>query len=427
LADPSRSPLRQTYSLLLPVYVPTLLLSIGQGILVPTLPLYAQDFGVNYALVSLAVAAAGLGTLVGDVPTGMMLERFGRKPVMVVGTISLSLATLGLVFLQHFPALVALRFLAGVGTAMWNISRMAYLADTVPIRDRGRALSTFGGVSRIGTFVGPALGGLVGTLLGLAAPFYASAIASALAALISILFISESRRPVAGASGQHTRWAEVGRVVRDHWRELGTAGSAQIFAQMIRAGRQIIVPLYGANAIGLNVAQIGTIVSISSAVDMSLFLPAGYLMDKLGRKYASVPSFLVMAAGMAMIPLSTGYGGLLLATCVMGLGNGIGSGTMMTLGADLAPRRATGEFLGVWRLIGDVGSTGGPLVVGALADAVGLALAAFGLAGVGVLAATTLLLFVRETLQPPSMPPPPPKPPPEPPSEAPPARAPAEA
>ena len=416
MADPSRGALRQTYSLLLPVYVPTLLLSVGQGILVPTLPLYAQDFGVNYALVSLAVAAAGLGTLVGDVPTGMMLERFGRKPVMVVGTISLSLATLGLVFLQHFPALVALRFLAGVGTAMWNISRMAYLADTVPIRDRGRALSTFGGVSRIGTFIGPAIGGLVGTLVGLAAPFYVSALAAALAALISILFISESRAAVTG-SGHHTRWAEVGRVVRDHWRELGTAGSAQIFAQMIRAGRQIIVPLYGANAIGLNVAQIGTIVSISSAVDMSLFLPAGYLMDKLGRKYASVPSFLVMAAGMALIPLSTTYGGLLLATCVMGFGNGIGSGTMMTLGADLAPRRATGEFLGVWRLIGDVGSTGGPLVVGVIADAVGLTLAAFGLAGVGVLAASTLLLFVRETLQPPPVPPP----------ESPPARAPAEA
>jgi hypothetical protein len=82
----------------------------------------------------------------------------------------------------------------------------------------------------------------------------------------------------------------------------------------------------------------------------------------------------------------------------MGLGNGIGSGTMMTLGADLAPRQATGEFLGVWRLIGDVGATGGPLAVGAIADAVGLTLAAFSLAGVGVLAAGTLLLFVKETL-----------------------------
>jgi MFS family permease len=395
------APLRQTYSLLLPVYVPTLLLSIGQGILVPTLPLYAQDFGVNYALISLAVAAAGLGTLVGDVPSGMMLERFGRKPVMVVGTIALALATLGLVYLQYFPALVFLRFLAGVGTAMWNISRMAYLTDTVPLRDRGRALSTFGGVSRIGTFVGPAVGGVLGSILGLTAPFYAAAAAAAAAAFISIVFISESRQAQTVAHG-HTRWAVVGGVVKAHWKELGTAGSAQIFAQMIRAGRQIIVPLYAANELNLGVAQIGSIVSISSAVDMSLFLPAGYLMDKLGRKYASVPSFLVMSAGMAMIPLASNYAGLLLATCVMGFGNGIGSGSMMTLGADLAPRQATGEFLGVWRLIGDVGSTGGPLVVGGIAAAVGLTTAAFCLSGVGLLAATTLLLFVKETLQPPA-------------------------
>ncbi len=385
------------HSLLLPVYVPTLLLSIGQGILVPTLPLYAQEFGVNFSLVSLAVAAAGLGTLVCDVPAGMMLERFGRKPVMVVGTVALALATLALVFLRYYPALVALRFLAGAGTAMWNISRMAYLTDSVPLRDRGRALSTFGGVSRIGTFVGPALGGVLGTILGLAAPFYAAAGTAALAAIISIIFIAESRQP-AGAVHPHTRWSIVGGLVREHWRELGTAGSAQIFAQMIRAGRQIIVPLYGANVLGLNVGQIGSIVSISSAVDMSLFIPAGMLMDKLGRKFASVPSFLVMAAGMAMIPFASTYFGLLMATCVMGFGNGIGSGTMMTLGADLAPRKATGEFLGVWRLIGDVGSSGGPLVVGAIADLVGLAVGAFSLAGVGVLAATTLLLFVRETL-----------------------------
>lgn len=387
----------KAYSLLLPVYVPTLLLSIGQGILVPTLPLYAQEFGVSFSLVALAVAAAGLGTLVCDVPAGMMLERFGRKPVMVVGTVALALATLALVFLRYYPALVALRFLAGAGTAMWNISRMAYLTDSVPLRDRGRALSTFGGVSRIGTFVGPALGGVLGTILGLAAPFYAAAGTAALAAIISIIFIAESRQP-AEAVHPHTRWSIVGGLVREHWRELGTAGSAQIFAQMIRAGRQIIVPLYGANVLGLNVGQIGSIVSISSAVDMSLFIPAGMLMDKLGRKFASVPSFLVMAAGMAMIPFASTYFGLLMATCVMGFGNGIGSGTMMTLGADLAPRKATGEFLGVWRLIGDVGSSGGPLVVGAIADLVGLAVGAFSLAGVGVLAATTLLLFVRETL-----------------------------
>jgi MFS family permease len=291
---------------------------------------------------------------------------------------------------------VGLRLLAGIATAMWNISRMAYLADVVPLAERGRALSTFGGVSRIGTFMGPALGGLIATQYGLVTPFYLSALMAAIAAVISIVYIAESRHADA-ARRTHLRWALVGAIARHHWQELTTAGSAQIFAQMIRAGRQLIVPLYGLH-LGLNAGQIGSIVSISAAIDMSLFLPAGFLMDKLGRKYASVPSFLVMALGMALIPFATGYTGLLVATCVMGLGNGIGSGTMMTLGADLAPREATGEFLGVWRLIGDVGSTGGPLVVGGIADLVGLSLAAFSLSGVGVLAASTLLLFVRETL-----------------------------
>ena len=84
----------RAFSLVLPVYVPSLLLSAGQGILVPTLPLFTQQqFEVNFSLVSLVVAGAGLGTLLGDVPAGMLIERWGRKPVMVAGTIAAAIAT----------------------------------------------------------------------------------------------------------------------------------------------------------------------------------------------------------------------------------------------------------------------------------------------------------------------------------------------
>jgi MFS family permease len=209
------------------------------------------------------------------------------------------------------------------------------------------------------------------------------------------LFLTETVRS-GGERG--VRWEAMGSVVRRHWRDLLSAGSAQVFAQMIRVGRQLIVPLYGANELGLDVAAVGSIVSISAAIDMSLFVPAGLLMDRLGRKFASVPSFLIMGVGMALIPLAADYTGLLVATSVIGLGNGLGSGTMMTLGADLAPREAVGEFLGVWRLIGDAGGAGGPLIVGIIADLLGLALSAVALAGVGLFAAAILVLFVRETL-----------------------------
>ncbi len=389
---------RTNKGLLLSVYAPTLMLSFSQAVLVPTLPLYAQSFGVSLSQVSLAMAAAGFGTLLTDLPAGLLLERMGRRPMMLVGTGALALATLAIPLLPLFPILVLARLIAGAGTAMWGISRMAYLTDVTSPRDRGRAISTFGGINRIGTFAGPAVGGLVGSLFGLAAPFIVSGVLAALALVLAHLFIVETGRRDGPSHGK-LRWKVMGEVVRRHWRDLSTAGAAQIFAQMIRAGRQLIVPLYGANVLGLDVAAVGSIVSLSAAIDMSLFVPAGFIMDRLGRKFASVPSFLVMGLGMALIPLARDYTGLLIATAVIGLGNGLGSGTMMTLGADLAPRQAVGEFLGVWRLIGDAGSTGGPVVVGTIADLVGLSLAALVLAAVGGVAALTLALFVRETLE----------------------------
>ena len=129
-----------------------------------------------------------------------------------------------------------------------------------------------------------------------------------------------------------------------------------LFAQTIRAGRLAIIPLYAADVVGLDVQGIGLIVSLASAVDMSLFAVAGWLMDHLGRKFSIVPSFAIQALGMFLVPFTGSFGTLLLASMLIGLGNGIGAGTMMTLGADLSPPESRGEFLGIWRLIGDTGA-----------------------------------------------------------------------
>jgi MFS family permease len=137
--------------------------------------------------------------------------------------------------------------------------------------------------------------------------------------------------------------------------------------------------------------------TVSAVVDMSMFFPAGVLMDRFGRKFASVPSFAVMAIGIGMVPFAGTFGGLMIAGLVIGLGNGLGSGSMMTLGADLAPEGATGEFLGIWRLIGDIGMVAGPLAVGVIASQVGLTGSAIALMIAGFLASATLLFLVKET------------------------------
>ena len=111
-----------------------------------------------------------------------------------------------------------------------------------------------------------------------------------------------------------------------------------------------------------------------------------------------MPSFLIQAVGIASIPLTDGFTSLAAVATLIGFGNGIGSGTMLTLGSDLAPDNARAEFLGVWRFIGDSGNVGSPLLVGPTADLMGLTAAPFAMASVGVAATLVLWLFVPETL-----------------------------
>lgn len=386
----SRSPL------LVAVYVPTALLAFSQGLLLATLPLYAGDFGVSYQLVSLVVGAAALGTLVTDLPAGALLERIGLRPAMIGGSALVAVGTAALVTADRFPELIAFRLAAGVGTALWGLSRHAYLAEMIPPGQRGQAISVFGGINRIGTFGGPVLGGVVGEAFGLRASFGVAAFLAAAALVLSVALLRPAPRTATRLT-RGVRWSMVGRLLRTNARDLGAAAVAQSLAQMIRAGRHLIVPLYGADRLDLDVGQIGLIMTTAAILDVAMFFPAGLVMDRFGRKVAAVPSFATMAVGIALIPLSTGFGGLLAAAAIIGLGNGLGSGTMMTLGADLAPPGAAGEFLGIWRLIGDAGALGGPLAVGFVAGAAGLAGGAYVLSGFGFAAALILALLVRET------------------------------
>ncbi len=371
--------------LFLTLYLPSFVLAFGAGMLIPVLPLYARSFGASYGMIGLVLASQGIGNLLGDIPSGILLGRIGHKRSMLAGIGSLGAAMFVMAWAQSSLQLIALGLVAGLGTALWSISRHAYMTDSILVHERGRATAAFGGFNRIGTFVGPAVGGMLAAALGFHAPFVAYGLVS-LAALAAVaLFVSDTGERIVVHRGGvlgHTR--HLGAVIRLHYRILGSAGLAQLLAQMIRSGRTIIVPLYAADIVGLDVTQIGWIVTLSAAIDMAMFYPAGVIMDRYGRKFASVPSFAIQALGMALIPLTFGFWALLGATLVIGFGNGLGSGTMLTLGSDLAPQESMGEFLGVWRLIGDVGQSGAPIAVGSIADALSLPLATFAIASAGL-------------------------------------------
>ena len=109
---------------------------------------------------------------------------------------------------------------------------------------------------------------------------------------------------------------------------------------------------------------------------MLLFYPAGGVMDRYGRMWVAVPSMVVLGVGMLLLPLAHSFGTLTAVALVLGVGNGIGAGLVMTLGADASPDDSRMQFLGGWRLMADLGNASGPVAVSAITVAFPLAAAA---------------------------------------------------
>jgi MFS family permease len=258
---------------------------------------------------------------------------------------------------------------------------------------RARALSTLGGTMRIGLFLGPFLGAGTVALFGLAGAYCVSlaAILSAAAIVHRVpdLEISEERRTAAAD-------VTTASIVRDHWRVLLTLGTGILLLSAIRQTRQSVIPLW-ASHIGLSPTTSSLIYGVAGGIDAMTFYPAGKVMDLYGRRTVAVPCVLIMGASFMLMPLTHGPGTLMLVAMMMGFGNGIGSGLVMTLAADTSPAIGRLTFLGVWRELADAGAGIGPLILAAVTALAGLGAGLVASGGIGFLAAGALWIWAPRT------------------------------
>ena len=373
----------------LSVYVPSVLYGIGQGAVIPVVALSARGLGASVGVAGLVVALLGVGQLVGDLPAGQLAARYGERRAMLGATALSVVALVGAATAGSVPVLGAAVLCLGLTGAVWGLARQAYLTEAVPVAMRARALSTLGGSHRIGMFVGPFVGALVINRWDVAAAYWVHVVTAALACAALVALPEVERRDAATGTDSTTLRA----VVRAQLPVLRTLGVGVLLVGAVRASRQVAVPLW-AEQLGLSATATSLVFGVSGAVDMLLFYPAGHVMDRFGRVFIAVPSMVVLGVAHLLLPLSTGLSSLLAVAVVMGLGNGMGSGLVMTLGADASPVVGRMQFLGAWRLCADAGNAAGPLAVSAVAAvaALGPAIVVMGavsLVGAGLLARWT--------------------------------------
>jgi MFS family permease len=376
-------------SIAIAAFAPSLLFGLGEGAILPVIALSARELGGSVAQAALIVTLLGIGSLVSNIPASLITMRWGERWAIVGAALWCALAMTVCMGTRSLLAFAIGIFMVGMSAAVFGLARQSYLTEAVPVGYRARALSTLGGVMRIGLFVGPFLAAAAIHRWGLGAAYGVGIacllVAAALGARIPDLVhhletvVDPAAAPVAAPT--------LRSVTRDHRRIFLTVGLGVLLVSAVRASRQAVIPLW-ADHLGLEASVASLIYGLAGGIDMLVFYPAGKVMDRKGRNWVAVPSMAIMGTAMLVMPLAQGAAALLLAALAVGFGNGIGSGMVMTLGADYSPTPGRAHFLGLWRLMADLGSSAGPALLSVLTAAFTLAAAivvtgalAFGAAG----------------------------------------------
>lgn len=371
--------------------VPALLFGIAIGIALPIIPTSATRLGADLATAGFVAALLPIGKIVADVPAGALASRIGDDNAMVASALLGVVAFAGAALAPTLLVLQISILMMGMATAVFHLARHAYLTEVTPATHRARVLSTLGGMHRLGYFIGPFIGAavIVGSSI---VPAYWLATGCAVLSLL-VLLLARTRRVQVDAPPRRPEPVTVRRMFREHRRLFLTLGVATLMVGAVRGARQTVLPLWG-EYLGLGPEVISLIFGVSGALDILLFYPAGKIMDRFGRLWVAIPSMLAMGVAMALVPFTDGVTSMSVVAGLLGLGNGLGSGIIMTVGADVAPAEGRAAFLGVWRLFQDTGDALGPLVITAGAVLGSLAAGVWAAAAFGLLSSAALARWV---------------------------------
>lgn len=397
------------------VYLPTILFALGEGAVIPLIPVIAASMGADVAFAALVASALVVGQLCGNLPAGWAVGRIGERFTMVIAGVIAILAAVGMVLAPSIGVLAASVFLLGMCAAAFGLARHSFMTTRVPVAFRARSLSLLGGSFRLGIFIGPFVAAGLLQLFGNETAAIWFFLGCLVVMVLLVLLGPDPEKTIPPIpTTTHIRYAEdSGEAVsgsiptieragifRTMWQQravLGRLGLAAASLSAVRSARQVVLPLWGLS-LGLDASTIALVVGVSGAIDFALFYASGQVMDRFGRLWAAMPAMVLMGAGFLAMSFTHDLDAAVLwfglFAGVLGVGNGLSSGILLTLGADVAPKREPAAFLGSWRTLTDAGGAIAPLLVAAITAVSALPFAAAAMGVVSLLGAVGFLRWI---------------------------------
>ena len=381
------------------------------SMMVPAVPVMATAFAVSPGTAAQTITALALGRFAGMPLSGVVLDRLGTRAALTAGPALACSAALLAGITPWFSLILALLFLIGVGESIWVIAREVAGIDLTRQDQRGRVLSGFHGINNLGLALGPLFGGLLTEAVGFRAVFFGYA-ACAVTSVFLGLAVDAAPTPPPAPSAGVAGWgfAALGqrlRGLKDLFQQISpdlrTTYIVLVLATftsfMHRVTTQSMLPLLATAQMGLSPKEIGMLFTISGFSVFAMILPAGFVIDKVGRKWATVPSTGIPAMAFLLIPFANNFFQLAVLISFLGIANGLSLGSLATSTYDVVPPSARGRLQAARRTLAEIGGVAAPLLGGYLADRFNPGVPFLAYAPLLVLSAILLGLLARETLQ----------------------------
>jgi MFS family permease len=346
------------------------LFNVGQGVLRPAMPLYLQQvFGAHYRMVTLIPVVFGAGKWLASLPTGALLDRLGRRRLMVAGLLLVAVSDLASATAATYAVFLGLRALAGVGWAMFGTVATTAMIDVGASRRRGRAVSLLLMSETVGLLLGSTAGGWL--YQGVAAsPFLVEA-GCMVAGAILVGRWTMPQSPEARSSRAPQPWPQLRKILRRPG--VITMGATSAVLTTVQTGVLVFLfPLYLLERAGLRPGSVGMMVGLGVLGRLVALWLGGGVSTSDGRMRVLARGLTVYAVLLAGLTFLTHPVALVAASVAIGAGAGLVAPLPTALVGDMVPADHHGLAIGWLRTMTDTGQILGPLVMGALADAMDL-------------------------------------------------------
>mmetsp|Transcript_1988 Transcript_1988/g.2631 ORF Transcript_1988/g.2631 Transcript_1988/m.2631 type:complete len:558 (-) Transcript_1988:375-2048(-) len=348
------------------VYCVTGVVGLGRQLAVTLVPVFAvQSLGLNSRQIGIATACVGLGRILGNGPGACLGKSIGDRATAAVGLSVLVVAGAGLAVVTSWIGLCVAQAGLGLHSSVFELGRQSYLRIAVADHVRGTVLSFVGSAKRLASIIGPALGGAAAHA---ASPRSAIAIfvpaCGALSFVLHLCFLPIISSSVEQSINDVSLCTSYATVLRQHMRSLSLTAVFGLAMFWLRTARDLLLPLR-ALRLHLDARTLGGVVALGFVSDAGLALSvSGRIMDRHGRRPAGFMSCVGLSLGFLAAALSRDVIDLSIAALLLGAGNGLSSGLLMTVSTDLAPSQHRATFLSIFRFCSDCGVLLGAYLAG---------------------------------------------------------------